>query len=152
MVPRGANGLADHKMVSMSIESAAAFAAFPRFFFFNSETSRLPVSNLYPQITSAMSRILGHHQPFIPTSSSSSSSASNALLIAFILACSNFRAFFPLTGANGPLVGCRTLLIAVPLGFLDILLMAFFFCTLRREETRRDLLGTLGLPLEGIFA
>jgi len=90
------------------------------------------------------------HLPVIWTSPSCAIAFSTARCRAWFLAFSSFRAFFPDGGANGPLVGRRTLLGAVPRGFLVTLLTALRFWTLARLAIRRCLLGTFGLPREGI--
>lgn len=87
----------------------------------------------------------------ITTSPSCSIARSIALCRAWLAAFSSFLAFLLDTGAKGPLVGYRTLLFAVPRGFLEILFFEFFFWTFFRDATLRDLFGTLGLPLDGIL-
>lgn len=89
--------------------------------------------------------------PVISTSPCSSIAFSNALLLALFCALSNFLAFFPETGANGPLVGASTLLLKVPRAFLVTLLWEFRFCTFDRLAILRCLFGTFGLPREGIM-
>jgi hypothetical protein len=89
------------------------------------------------------------YSPVITTSPSFAIAASNALLRAWFNAFSTFLAFLPDSGAAGPAVGWRTLLVAVPRVFF-VIFPAFRFCTLLRLALRFSLLGTLGLPREGI--
>jgi len=91
------------------------------------------------------------NSPVISTSPSCSIAFSIALRLALFCSFSSFRAFFADMGARGPLVGCRTLLLAVPRGFLEILLLAFFDCVLDLLAMRRCLLGTFGFPRDGIL-
>lgn len=90
------------------------------------------------------------YSPVISTSPSCSIAFSIALLLALFCNFCNFLAFLPETGAKGPLVGCRTSLLAVPRGFLETLFAALRFWTFARLAVLRCLLGTLGLPREGI--
>jgi len=90
------------------------------------------------------------YSPVITTSPALAIAASNALLRAWFNAFSTFLAFLPDSGAAGPAVGCRTLLVAVPRAFFFVTFLAFRFCTLLRLALRFSLLGTLGLPREGI--
>jgi len=90
------------------------------------------------------------HKPFITTSPSCSIAFSIARCLAWFRALSSFLAFFPETGAPTPEFGIMTELVAVPRGFLEILLIEFFFCTFLRLATFLCLLGTLGLLREGI--
>lgn len=89
--------------------------------------------------------------PVISTSPTASIAFSICLLLKLFCAFSSFLAFFPETGARGPLVGCITELLAVPLGFFEIPALALLDWTLLRFETLRCLFGTLGFPLEGIL-
>lgn len=85
------------------------------------------------------------------TSPSFAIASSNARCLAWFRAFSTFLAFLPERGARGPLVGCRTLLGAVPRGFLEILFVALRFWTLVLLAFLLWLLGTFGFPREGIL-
>jgi hypothetical protein len=109
------------------------------------------VGCVYRKVSKIESRSTLNNLPVISTSPSVSIALSIALCLAWFAAFSNFLAFFPETGAKGPLVGYSTLLFLVPRAFLVTPFCALRFWTFVRLAIRRCLLGTLGLPLDGIL-